>query len=307
MNKENLISVCLCTCFRPDGLKNVLTGLACQNNLDGSFEIIIIDNDAQGSAEKVVQKAQTKYPELSIHYDIEPQKNISLARNKSLSAASGEWIAFIDDDEIPAPEWLSELIKTALAYKADGVFGPVISVLPEECPKWVAKGKFFEKSSFRETGENLSSKVLRTSNALIRTESIKRQENLFDPQYGLTGGEDFKFFSEMLENGAKFVWSNEAIVKELVPLSRTKTSWIMKRNFRNAQSYADRLISKKGKSAYLEIAVRGLAGIVLATLLTPLSLPFGLHNSIWWLRRGSQGLGYLMSFTGYRYEPYRTE
>ena len=305
METQMLVSVCLCTYKRPGGLNGILNAFTHQKDLLGPFEIIIVDNDAEGSAKEIVEEFQNRSDNIPIKYFIEPQQNIALARNRSVKEASGEWLAFIDDDEIPKQEWLSELVATALHYKADGVFGPVTAALPEDTHQWIYKGKFFEKKSGQRTGEIVTANATRTSNTLIRSSSMKNRKTLFDPKLGLTGGSDSHLFADMIACGANFVWCNDATVTELIPKSRANFTWLMKRWYRNGQIHAERMINEKGKQAYFELIIWGAGGLIIGPLVAFLMLPFGIHRSVDWLRKSALGLSYLMSLTNFRYEPYR--
>ena len=120
------ISICICTFKRPHSLERLLTSI---NNLssDGDFDysVTVVDNDSLESAKDVVAraKAANRY---DIGYFVEPERNISLARNRSVRMSNGELIAFIDDDEYPDRDWLLQHYKTLLSFGPDGVFGPVI-------------------------------------------------------------------------------------------------------------------------------------------------------------------------------------
>ena len=50
-------------------------------------------------------------------YAVEPERNIALARNRALSLARGEKLAFIDDDEMASPFWLSTLLAAEKRYR----------------------------------------------------------------------------------------------------------------------------------------------------------------------------------------------
>jgi succinoglycan biosynthesis protein ExoM len=52
-------------------------------------------------------------------------RNISVARNACLDAATAPLVAFIDDDEVASPEWLVALVGTWESSNADVVLGPV--------------------------------------------------------------------------------------------------------------------------------------------------------------------------------------
>ena len=57
-----------------------------------------------------------------------PARNISIARNACLEAASAPLVAFIDDDEIARPGWLAGLVADMDAPNADVVFGKVAAL-----------------------------------------------------------------------------------------------------------------------------------------------------------------------------------
>lgn len=302
MEAQILVSVCLCTYKRPAGLREVLDALARQKGLDGSVELIVVDNDAAGSAGEIVDGFRNRTSGLSVRYSVEPQQNVAMARNRSVIEARGQWLAFIDDDEFPEPNWLSELVATAVRYEADGVFAPVIPILPRNAPLWITRGRFFERPRAL-TGQPVSAG--RTSNALIRASALKQRREPFDPRRGLTGGEDYHLFSGMLADGSYFVWCDEAIVHETVPPSRANLWWLLRRGFRGGQTCADNEIEAKGKRAYTDLLARGLGKLGLSVLMAPLVLPFGIHRSARWLRWGASGLGLVTALGRYRYEPYR--
>src|SRR5262245_10855414 len=98
------ISVCICTFKRPVLLKRLLDELPRQKT-DSSFtySVIVADNDRQQSAKQVVQAFDATAPIRAV-YCVEPEQNIARARNKTLEHATGDYIAFIDDDEFPTPD-----------------------------------------------------------------------------------------------------------------------------------------------------------------------------------------------------------
>lgn len=64
---------------------------------------------------------------------VEP--GISAVRNAALRFASTfDLLVMIDDDEVPKPEWLAELLRVQQVMRADAVTGPVISALPPNLP-----------------------------------------------------------------------------------------------------------------------------------------------------------------------------
>ena len=95
------VSVCVCTYKRTEHLTKLLNVLQGQVT-DGrfAFSIAVVDNDYERSAEQTVEDIRRTSP-LPISYCVEPEQNIALARNKAIANARGEFIVFIDDDEVP--------------------------------------------------------------------------------------------------------------------------------------------------------------------------------------------------------------
>src|SRR5712664_254520 len=142
------ISVCICTYKRPQFLKRLLQGLAKQDT-GGLFtySTVVADNDHALSAEPVVREF-TATSDIRVTYCVEPRQNIALARNKAVENAEGDLVAFIDDDEFPATDWLLHLFNARLNYGVDGVLGPVKPYYECPPPDWVKKGGFFERPCY---------------------------------------------------------------------------------------------------------------------------------------------------------------
>ena len=93
------------------------------------LELIIVDNDETASAEAVAQALAAEAP-FPVRYVHERAPGVANARNAGLAAATGELIAFLDDDEEAAPTWLAALIEAQARFAADVVFGPVRARAP---------------------------------------------------------------------------------------------------------------------------------------------------------------------------------
>src|SRR5208282_2362401 len=117
------VSLCIATYRRPDRLEALLEDLTRQTRPPN--ELVVVDNDAAASARAVVERRVSLRAPFPIRYDIQPLKNISLTRNRTVELATGQWVAFIDDDERAPTTWLERLMDAATRYEADGVLGPV--------------------------------------------------------------------------------------------------------------------------------------------------------------------------------------
>jgi glycosyltransferase involved in cell wall biosynthesis len=226
IKETNHISVCICTYKRPGLLKRLVSDLSSQET-GGlfTFSIVVADNDQLRSAEQVVTEFAAASP-IGIKYCVELQQNIALTRNRAIENAGGDFIAFIDDDEFPAKDWLITLYTTCKKYRVDGVLGPVIRHFDEAPPKWILKGNFYERKRY-ETGTVLVWRDGRTGNLLLKTRILDGEVLPFRPQFPTA--EDQDFFRRMIEKGHSFVWCDEAIAYEVVPPIRWKRTIMLKR------------------------------------------------------------------------------
>ena len=97
------ISVVVCTRDRADRLEACLRHLARQEY--PRFEIVVVDNAPTSDAVRDLveaRKGRAKY-----RYVVEQRGGLSWARNAGIAAASGDVIAFLDDDEEPDGHWLA--------------------------------------------------------------------------------------------------------------------------------------------------------------------------------------------------------
>jgi succinoglycan biosynthesis protein ExoM len=281
------VCVCICTYRRPLLLKRLLDELNQQETGDlFSFSVVVCDNDQAKSAERVIDVARTIYS-FSIKYCVEPRQNIALARNKVVENANGEFLAFIDDDEFPAHDWLLKLFKTCIEYKVDGVLGPVLRHFDDVPPAWLRKSKFYVRR-VNPTGMRVEWLEARTGNVLLRREVIGSDTAPFRPEY--RAGEDQDFFRRKISEGRNFIWCADAEAFEVVPPARWKRTYLIRKAL------------LRGATAGLHCNLAGVAKSVIAIPLYALAMPFtvlaGQHYFMTLLVKMCDHLGKLLILMG---------
>ena len=221
------ICVCICTYKRPELLGRLLADLETQETAGlFTFSIVVVDNDAGESARDVVSAFAIR-THRTVVYDIEPEQNISLARNRAVRNSVGDYVAFFDDDQFPQRDWLLSLYEAQKAYGADGILGPVKPSYDERPPRWLVQGKFYERPT-HESGRIIGWRSGRTGNVLLRRGVLAGDPPPFDPRFG-SGGEDQDFFRRMIGKGYRFVWCNRAVGYEHVPPVRWRRGFLLRR------------------------------------------------------------------------------
>ncbi len=257
------ISVCICTYKRPDLLFRLLTDIGKQETAGQfTFSIVVADNDRLQSAQELVSKFGAT-SSIGIKYCVQPEQNIALTRNAAIANATGDFVAFIDDDEFPAKDWLLNLLKTSDQYNSDGVLGPVKRHFDEEPPAWIVKGNFYERPEHA-TGYVINWRGGRTGNLLLKMDLFADGVPPFRQVF--RAGEDQDFFRRMTDQGRQFVWCNEAVAYEVVPPNRWKRGYMLRKAM------------LRGATAVLHptFGARDLAKSLIAIPAYTLALPFAL-------------------------------
>jgi succinoglycan biosynthesis protein ExoM len=298
------ISVCVATYRRPGRLAALLADLSRQTLLPN--EVIIVDNDEAGSAAGVVEECRRSRPPFLLHYAIQPVKNISITRNRTVELAGQDWLAFVDDDERAPDFWLARLAAAAAHHEAAGVLGPVEPIVPSAAPAWIRRGRFYDFPRMR-SGVVVPPNRLRFGNVLLLAEPLKALGAPFDPAYGLTGGEDGDLLSRLALGGLKIVWCDEASVHEPIEKSRLTLKWLLRRSLRGGQDFARHTLTGRygPRSANrLRLFVRALLQLIAAAGIAILVLPLGRHHAAHWLTKASANMGKLSIFMGLHYREY---
>src|SRR5579864_4455730 len=296
------IAICVGTFQRRELLRSLLTGisqLTFRKMPTPEIEIIVVDNDAAGSAREICEAVKLPWRK---KYVVEPRRGIAYVRNRAVHEADNvNLIAFIDDDEAPCASWLDELLWAQRKFNADVVTGPVLPRFVTGVADWVKRGEFFEKPKY-ETGN--SPDLPSTNNALIRSEVFSCIAG-FDEQFQLTGGEDTHFFLRVARAGYRIVWSQEAVVYETISKERANLGWILHRGYQGGNSWALCESSLDGR-ARVRIArfAKGCVHVVGGVGLVFVSFFSGRAAVLWALRRACLGAGMLTGLFGRKYLAY---
>jgi succinoglycan biosynthesis protein ExoM len=227
------VSVVIPTFKRPTLVEKTISSVAQQTNaLNLAYEIIVVDNCSEKSAEATVRRATVTH-QVTIRYVNEPRQNIALARNAGIDHSNAEFIAMIDDDEQALPDWLDHLVTTVRRYEADVVMGPTTPVFQTDVPAWIRES--FDRNRNLPTGTQID--LGPSSNFLMRSATCVNNNNRFHPELGRSGGSDTDFFMRLVKRlGRKIVWCYEAQVEELIPESRLTDRYLMRRKLRSNQA-----------------------------------------------------------------------
>ena len=301
--------VCLCipTFRRPDGLRKLLAHVGKLNHA-GDVQVIVVDNDAEFRAGAAVVAELSQGFRFPITCRVEPRRGHTYAYNLAFASAcraepAPDYVAVLDDDEYPDPDWLIEMVGVALRYGVDIVGGPVFPVF-DAPDHWLAKSGLYAPRRFA-TGP--VPMIYGAGSMLIRRATLKHYlDEPFKHDFAFTGGSDEEFFYRCRREGRTFAWADEAYVFETMPMSRTTIGYVLARRFRKgtgATRVERTFAGTMAGAARRWCKALGLIGSAALTL--PIMALGGRRGIMHSLTLAARGAGRIAAEFGILYEEYR--
>lgn len=109
-------------------IPEVLDQLKQQSGTEGlTWEVIVCDNNSCDRTADIVEDYQQAWlKDVPLRYCFVAEQGAAFARQRAVMEARGHIVAFLDDDNIPARNWLSNVQRFAKAYPRAGAFGSQI-------------------------------------------------------------------------------------------------------------------------------------------------------------------------------------
>jgi glycosyltransferase involved in cell wall biosynthesis len=102
------LTVCVCTHNRPRYVRGCLAGLRRQTAPTDCFQVLVVDSGSPEPARSELQVAVRQFAGVQLLRVDQP--GVSAARNAGAAAAASDYIAYIDDDAIPADDWVAAIL-----------------------------------------------------------------------------------------------------------------------------------------------------------------------------------------------------
>ncbi len=219
-----LISVIVPVYNREDYVLECLQSILEQSY--GEFEIIIIDDGSTDGSVAICTAVAQKDSRIRIIKGA--HQGVSAARNLGIDAARGDYLLFVDSDDVIHPRMMEVMLENMERTNA-AMAGPMRLFLPQQ--KWdMGKEKIFHSEKPAEFTVQNNTEALRDvfeSNSPISViGGVMLQKNILGKTRFLTElsiGEDFYFLYENLIKGSDVFYLQRKWY--LVRLHDTNTSW----------------------------------------------------------------------------------
>jgi glycosyltransferase involved in cell wall biosynthesis len=238
------VSVVVCTYSLDtyDSFTETVESVLSQTYYD--VELVVVVDGNQSLYDRIVEA----YDSFTVHLN-EENVGLSESRNRGVERASGDVIAFLDDDAVADERWIDELVSVYEERNAIAVGGKMVgqwvagkpSFLPEEF-YWLVG---VTHRGFAEPGQEVRNTF--GSNISFRR-TVFEEIGEFDPELGRRGSlniqaEETIFCVQMRDEfGHGVVYNPEAVVAHKVFEYRTRPKWLLERAF--WQGYSKRVMEQ---------------------------------------------------------------
>ncbi|MBI3677564.1 MAG: glycosyltransferase [Proteobacteria bacterium] len=258
------VIVAIPTFRRPKMLERLLLALE-RVQTKASVRVLVADNDGERHegfdlSLRLIQRGYAWPLETFVAHD----RGIAQVRNALVERAMTkpfDFLAMLDDDEWPQPQWLEQFLHVQKETGAGALHGAVLRVY-ETTPGFLARqcdGVCHQRGT---TGP--IDMVESTGNVLIARKCIEElPQPWFDNAFALTGGEDRDFFVRLKARGCAFAWADEALVHAYVPASRANLKWALTRAYRVGNSDMRVFLKQRPKLLARAVEFAKIGGAIL--------------------------------------------
>jgi glycosyltransferase involved in cell wall biosynthesis len=200
-------------------------------------EIVIVNNNSPDDTHEICTQFIHDHPEINVNYVKEHNQGLTHARNRGISEAKAELIAFIDDDAFVRKEYCEQTIRFFNSHlEATVVGGKIVPVYESgEEPKWMTP-YLLTLMAAQDLGDSVKSFALNKfpigANMIFRA-SIFNEVGLFNPELGrkgdsLEGGEEKDIVFKIRALNKSILYCPTIAVDHIISEQREEMSYIKK-------------------------------------------------------------------------------
>ena len=250
---RTVVSVVIPT-YKPVYLIDTLKGLA-QQTTHQPFEVIVVENgDCDG---KVTQWLQLFNKTLNITHIYQPESGLNRARNRGVKESNSAIILLIDDDCIPAANWIEQVLFAHDQFPKAGVIGGQTKLLfLDKPPRWLA-GPL--RILLSEANWSKTAQALRKGECLVGAnfsfrKSIFDSVGGFEENIGMDGRttpqlchDETLFCYQVNSQNNPLIYFPDAVVSHQIPTHRLTPEYFLQRSYGTGQSTSKLMHMGNGK------------------------------------------------------------
>ncbi|EAZ92849.1 glycosyltransferase family 2 protein [Crocosphaera chwakensis] len=217
MSVSPFISIVIPTYNRPERLKTCLESISCLYYPQEHFEVIIVDDGSKEPLNSAVEPYQNL---LNITLIRQTNAGPAKARNTGANAATGQYLAFTDDDCTLDKNWLLALENSFSKTSNALLGGKTINALPDNL--YSSASQLLIDYLYDYYNQKSAQATFFASNNFALSRDLFEKVGQFDVTFPLAAGEDREFCDRWLFQGYSLHYVPEAIIYHSHHLSLAK-------------------------------------------------------------------------------------
>lgn len=231
------VTVAICTHNRAKDTGEAIESVLAQNYEPELIEIVVIDNRSTDNTAEVVGSLARLHG-ARVRYVLENKLGLSVARNRAIKEAKGEYILFLDDDALASPGWVRHIVEVFESSPDIGCVGGRIDPIWEVAePDWIPEEhrSVFTILDYADKVKEMPAPAIPYgANVAFRT-SVFRHFKPFREDLGRVGtnllsSEESELIARIRERYTVF-YTPHASVQHKIAKERTTKKWFLKRIF----------------------------------------------------------------------------
>jgi len=189
------------------------------------LELVVVDNNSTDDTALVVQNEGGKKRNYKINYILEKRQGLSFARNTGISVAEQDWVFFLDDDALPAVDFLDKLLLELKDKQSVSAFCCKVSTHFLNVPRWFPLSGRYKLPMMGNYNLGNQSRFLDINDpppigsGIILRKSIFQKYGYFDTRFGynqrkimLIPGEETHLVLTILNAGESFYYIHNCLI-----------------------------------------------------------------------------------------------
>lgn len=249
------VSILMCTHNRAAMLRDAIASLVSQQT-EGkfTFELLIVHSGAAETI-NVIEEARKAGP-VPVRAAFQEHRGISVARNRALAEARGEWLAWFDDDQLADPTWLKALLDIAIEKNCKSTGGVRLLKLPENCTRHLTKAcrRALGESEIWPEARAYNPKEGPPGGSHLLHRSVVEMVGDYDEAFGLRG-EDTDLYRRICKLGIVSWYTPHSICHHMIPPDRLTREYFQTTALHDGWAFAQRDRRKKGAAMMAGAAI----------------------------------------------------
>jgi len=274
---KTIISVVICTYNRSELLSKCLLSLAEQSLGKELYEVIVADNNSSDDTCQIVEEHARKEPNIRIC--CEKKRGANHTRNTGVGLAAGEYIAFIDDDAVAYPDWLSNIHDYICQHREVVVFGgPYDSYSLVPTPEWFPPeyGMLFLGDNERPV--KIGTEWIAGTNLIVKKDAFLSVGGFHGKLGSVENGvfyygEETRLLIDLSERGFSVYYVPSVKVKHLIRSDKMSLKWLLFSAYTIGRRYELTFNVNKSLLSHIVSLVNEL-GSAICQMLRPVNMSF---------------------------------